>query len=83
MIMTTLTLQIDNPSILAQLKDLLKTFHGVQIVDSVDNAYASAEEAEEDTPNATTLAAMKEIESGGDAGPVSMDNLESFIASMQ
>lgn len=81
--MTTLTLQIDNPSILAQLKNVLKSFHGVKIVDSVNNAYASAEEADEDTPNATTMAAMREIESGKDAGTVCMDNLESFIASMQ
>lgn len=53
--MTTLTLQIENPSILAQ----------------------------EEIPNAVTLAAMREIESGKDAGSVCMDNLESFIASMQ
>ena len=81
--MTILTLQIDNPSILAQLKNVLKSFHGVKIVDSVNNAYAFDDEAEEDTPNGTTLTAMKEIESGKDAGSVCMDNLESFIASMQ
>lgn len=69
-------------SILAQLKDALKAFRGVKIIDSVSNAYASAK-AQEDIPNAVTLAAMKEIESGKDAGPVCMDNLESFIASMQ
>lgn len=80
--MTTLTLQIENPSILAQLKDTLKAFRGVKIIDSVNNAYASAK-AQEEIPNAVTLAAMKEIESGKDAGPVCMDNLESFIASMQ
>lgn len=79
--MTTLTLQIDNPSIVAQLKDVLKSFHGVKIVDSVSNDYASNKE--EDIPNTTTLAAMKEIDSGKDAGPVSMDSIESFIASMQ
>lgn len=79
--MTTLTLQIDNPSILAQLKDALKAFHGVKIIDSVNNAYASVTQKE--VPNAVTLAAMKEIESGKDAGPVCMDNLESFIASMK
>lgn len=41
MIMTTLTLQIENPSILAQLKDALKAFRGVKIIDSVNNAYSS------------------------------------------
>ena len=80
--MTTLTLQIENPSILAQLKDALKAFRGVKIIDSVNNAYSSVK-AQEENPNAVTLAAMKEIESGKDAGPVCMDNLESFIASMQ
>lgn len=80
--MTTLTLQIENPSILAQLKDALKAFRGVKIIDSHDNDCASVM-AKEEIPNATTLAAMKEIESGKDAGPVCMDNLESFIASMQ
>lgn len=36
-----------------------------------------------DVPNALTLAAMKEVESGKDAGVVSTDSLESFIASMK
>ena len=81
--MTTLTLQIDNPSVLAQLKNVLKSFHGVKIVDSVNNPSASDEEAEEDIPNATTLAAIQEFENGKDASTVCMDSLESFIASMQ
>ena len=79
--MTTLTLQIDNPSIVAQLKDVLKSFDGVKIIESASNA--STSDNEESIPNAATLAAMKEIESGKDAGPVSMDSIESFIASMQ
>lgn len=37
----------------------------------------------EDIPNAVTLAAMKETEGGNDAGVVSTDSLESFIASME
>lgn len=37
----------------------------------------------DDIPNALTLTAMKEAESGKDAGVVSMDSLESFIASME
>ena len=37
----------------------------------------------EEVPNATTLAAMKEIESGQDAGVVRVDDFESFMASME
>ena len=33
-------------------------------------------------PNAETLAAMKEVESGHDAGVVRVDSLESFMASL-
>lgn len=80
--MTTLTLQIENPSVLTQLKDVLKAFRGVKIIDSASDSNISVN-AQEDEPNAVTLAAMKEVESGKDAGPVCMDNLERFIASMQ
>lgn len=71
--MTTLTLQIENQSILAHLKEVLKEIRGVKIMDATA----------EDTPNALTLAAMKEAESDEDAGIVCMDNMESFIASMK
>lgn len=37
----------------------------------------------EDIPNSVTLASMKEAENGNDAGAVSTDSLESFIASME
>ena len=37
----------------------------------------------DDMPNTLTLAAMKEVESGKDAGVVSTDSMESFIASMK
>ena len=37
----------------------------------------------EDVPNAETLAAMKEAESGHDAGVVRVDSLESFMASLE
>ena len=33
-------------------------------------------------PNETTLSAMKEAESGEDAGIVNIDSVENFIASM-
>ena len=38
---------------------------------------------ERNVPNDTTIAAMREIESGNDAGEVNLDSMESFIASMQ
>lgn len=36
----------------------------------------------EDVPNDVTLAAMREAESGNDAGEVKLDSIESFVASM-
>ena len=73
MTMTTLILQIENKSILAHLKEVLKEIRGVNII----------ENPAEEIPNAETLAAMEEAESGEDAGIVCMDNLDSFIASMK
>lgn len=78
--MATLTLQVENPSILAHLKAVLKSIKGVKVLSS-DNA-STDEIALDDIPNSVTLAAMKEAESGNDAGVVAMENLESFIKSM-
>jgi len=79
--MTTLTLQVENPSTLTHLKAVLKSMRGVKVLSNSD-AFASGV-VWEDVPNAVTMAAMKEAENGQDAGTVSTDNLESFIASMQ
>lgn len=79
--MTTLTLQVDNPSILTHLKAVLKSIKGVKVLS--DDDARGKETAWEEVPNAVTLAAMKEAESGKDAGVVSTDSLESFVASMQ
>ena len=79
--MTTLTLQIENPSILAHLKEVLKALNGVRIVDA--DAPKSVYSDVDEVPNATTVAAMKEAKSGNDAGVVSVDSLDSFIVSMQ
>ena len=79
--MTTLTLQVENPSILTHLKAVLKSIKGVKVL-SISNALAKNDVWKE-VPNAVTLAAMKEAESGNDAGVVSTDSLESFIASME
>ena len=53
---------------------------GVKIV---SDSPASRSAALEDVPNAETLAAMKEAESGHDAGVVRVDSLESFMASLE
>ena len=78
---TTLTLQVENPSILTHLKAVLKSIRGVKVLSNSDSTAKDA--VWEEIPNAVTLAAMKEAESGEDAGSVSTDSLESFIASMQ
>lgn len=78
--MTTLTLEIDNPSILTHLKAVLKAIHGVKIL-NVNNA-ASDENIDSEQPNDVTMAAMKEAKEGNDAGVVCMDSLERFMSSM-
>ena len=78
--MTTLILEIENPSILTHLKAVLKAIHGVKIL-NVNNV-ASEENVDSEQPNAVTTAAMKEAKEGKDAGIVCMDSLESFMSSM-
>ena len=79
-VMAQLTLQVDSPSLLEQLKNVLSLMRGVKIVSDTP---ISRSAALEDVPNAETLAAMKEAESGHDAGVVRVDSLESFMASME
>lgn len=78
--MTTLILEIENPSILTHLIAVLKAIHGVKIL-NVNNAI-SEEDVDSEQPNAVTIAAMKEAKEGNDAGSVCMDSLESFMSSM-
>lgn len=78
--MTTLTLEIDNPSILTHLKAVLKAIHGVKIL-NVNDA-ASDENIDSEQPNDVTIAAMKKAKEGNDAGVVCMDSLERFMSSM-
>ena len=79
--MTTLTLEVENPSILTHLKAVLKAIHGVKAL-NVNNTEAG-EEISSEQPNSVTLAAMKEARDGNDAGVVCMDSLESFMVSME
>ena len=74
--MATITLQIDNPSIFEHLRSILGLMKGVKIVGMTDKL-------DVDIPNETTLSAMKEAESGEDAGIVNIDSVESFMASMR
>lgn len=78
--MAQLTLQVDSPSLLEQLKNVLSLIKGVKIV---SDSPISRSAALEDVPNTETLAAMKEAESGHDAGVIRVDSLESFMASME
>ena len=74
--MATITLQIDNPSIFEHLRSILGLMKGVKIVGMTNKL-------DVDIPNETTLSAMKEAESGEDAGIVNIDSVESFMASMR
>ena len=74
--MKTMTLEIDSPSIFEDLKNVIGLMRGVKIIDVTDNMGL-------EIPNETTLSAMKEAESGVDAGIVNIDSVENFIASMR
>ena len=78
--MTTLTIQIENPTIIPSLRKVLGAMEGVSIVKPARKSRAKAASA--DIPNAETIAAMRESESGHDAGAVNLDSLEKFVSSM-
>ena len=69
-------MEIDSPSIFEDLKNVIGLMRGVKIIDVTDNMGL-------EIPNETTLSAMKEAESGEDAGIVNIDSVENFIASMR
>ena len=78
--MATLTLQVDNSTILDSLKRILSLMKGVRVI-AIDNDPEPTATA--DIPNKTTLDAMKEAESEKDAGVVDISSIDSFIASME
>ena len=78
--MTTLTLQVDNLSMLEHIKGLLSAVKGVKIVKTVESPVPMHSE---DIPNAVTQAAMQEAEAGRYAGVVRMDSIEDFVASFE
>lgn len=73
--MTTLTLQVENPSVLAQLKAVLKTMKGVRVLHGEALA-------EEEIPNAVTLAAMKEAESGKELETLDLEHFEDYVKAL-
>lgn len=72
--MTTLTLQIDSPSILESLKQVLGALKGVRIVTPQTEAA--------DIPNATTLAAIDEAKEGRRKPEEVYDNVEDLMKSL-
>lgn len=77
--MTTLTLQVENPSILNQIKTLLKSFEGVKIL---GDSKTSENNSVAEVPNMTTRMAMNEAVEKHDAGIVCMSDINSFVDSI-
>ena len=67
--MNTMTLQIDNPSIIPSLRKVLNAIEGVVILPQ-RKATAAADE-----PNATTVKAIKDVRSGKTYKASSVDDL--------
>ena len=78
--MATLTVQVESPSVLEHLKGLLSIMKGVKVL-HIDKTVVDKVK-HEDVPNAITMAAIREIENGRDAGVVNMGSLDDFITSM-
>lgn len=74
--MTTLTLQVESPSVLAQLKAVLKTMKGVRVLSHGEAL------AEEEIPNAVTFAAMKEAESGKELETLDLEHFEDYVKAL-
>lgn len=74
------TFELNDPSILEDLKRTLKLIRGVGKI-SV-KARTSGQERMYDYPNAETVAAIAEAKSGGYAGTIDMTNFDSFMNSI-
>lgn len=79
--MNTLTLQVENPSILAHLKAVLSALKGVKVLST--DSLTAADGDSDAVPNDVTRMAMEEAKSGNDAGVVGIDSIDSFVASME
>lgn len=78
--MAILTLEIENSSVLEQLKSVLKLMRGVKVIETKDTLLKK--ESSVDVPNAVTMGAMREAESGHDAGKVMTYSIEAFVDSL-
>ena len=74
------TFELNNPSILEDLKRTLKLIRGVGKI-SV-RASKSGKERMYDYPNTETVEAIAEAKSGGYAGTIDMTNFDSFMNSI-
>ena len=80
--MTTITLHIENPSIVPSLRKILGALDGVTIEKKKSTCRTRKVAKTVDIPNATTIEAMKEAESGVELEDVCVDNVEAFLASV-
>lgn len=67
--MTTMTIQIDDPSIIPSLKKVLSAIEGVVVLPQKKRS------ATTDVPNATTLKAIKDVKDGKTFKASSVDDL--------
>ena len=63
-------------------ESLMNALDEVRQVHSSGGKLPDARHLFDDVPNDVTFAAMREAESGKDAGEVKLDSIESFVASM-
>lgn len=77
--MTTLTLQVSNPSLLPSLKKILGALDGVTIAKPARRSKVSELEG---IPNKETISAIEEAKSGKDAGEVCLESVDKFIDSI-
>ena len=68
--MNTITLQIDNPAILPSLRKVLAAIEGVAILPQKRQSSVAV-----DTPNATTVKAIKDVRNGKTFKASSVDDL--------
>ncbi len=82
--MAQILVTVDSGQPLGDIRKAIKMLRGVVSTTVVkESAQTSIMKEAEEVPNATTLAAMREVESGQDAGAVCVDDFESFMASME
>lgn len=79
-VMAILTLEIENRSAFEHLKSVLGMMRGVKIVETPEKFVQKKMAI--DVPNAVTMEAMREAESGQDAGKIMTDSLQSFVDSI-